>query len=372
MFKTLARGIAAAALAASFAMPVWAENITLTDTMGRTVEVPEDPQRILLGFYFEDFMAVAGPEAYDRVVAISKDTWKGWRNLQWQTYAAAIPRLEELADVGEVDSGTFSLEAAIAAKPDVAVLAAWQYKALGDVADRLEAAGVPIVVLDYNAQTVEMHVKSTELLGALMGAEERAKTLADEYAAAVADVESRLANLPESAAPRVYVELARKGVDTVDNSYSGTQWGSVIEQLGAINIANGQISNWGKLSPEYVLAQNPQVIMLAGSGWAGRDEAVIMGPGVDSALTHERMTSYLGRPGWDGLDAVKNNRIIGVYHGGNRTLYDYAFLQFLAKAMYPEAFADVDPQASLDRFFASYMPVKFKGTYMTQLPGVGN
>ena len=104
----------------------------------------------------------------------------------------------------------------------------------------------------------------------------------------------------------------------------------------------------------------------------GGDEAVIMGPGVDSALTHDRMKAYLGRPGWDALDAVKNNRIIGVYHGGNRTLYDYAFLQFLAKAMYPEVFADMDPQASLDRFFATYMPVAFKGTFMTQLPGGGS
>ncbi len=372
MFKIFTRGLAAAALAVSFAMPAWADNITLTDTMGRTVEVPEDPQRILLGFYFEDFMAVAGPEAYDRVVAISKDTWAGWRTLQWQTYAAAIPRLDELADVGEVDAGTFSLEAAIAAQPDVAVLAAWQYKTLGDVADRMEAAGIPIVVLDYNAQTVEMHVKSTQLLGQLMGAEERAQTLAEEYAAAVAEVQARLATLPEGAAPKVYVELARKGKDTVDNSYSGTQWGSVIDQLKAINIANGQISNWGKLSPEYVLAQNPQVVMLAGSGWAGRDQAVVMGPGVDSALTHERMQAYLGRPGWDGLDAVKEGKIIGIYHGGNRTLYDYAFLQFLAKAIYPEQFADVDPQATLNRFFATYMPVAFEGTYMTVLPESGN
>ena len=202
-----------------------------------------------------------------------------------------------------------------------------------------------------------------------MGAEGRAKTLADEYAAAVAEVEKRLAALPEGTAPKVYVELARKGKDTVDNSYSGTQWGSVIDQLKATNIANGQISNWGKLSPEYVLAQNPQVILLAGSGWAGRDQAVIMGPGVDSTLTQERMQAYLDRPGWDGLDAVKNGKVFGVYHGGNRTLYAYAFLQFLAKAMYPETFADVDPQAALDRFFATYMPVKFKGTYMTQLPG---
>ncbi|WP_406649621.1 ABC transporter substrate-binding protein [Aliisedimentitalea scapharcae] len=370
MFKTFSRGVAAAAFAVSVAMPTWADNITLTDTLGRTVEVPENPQRILLGFYFEDFMAVAGPQAYDRVVAISKDTWEGWRTLQWQTYAAVIPRLNDLADVGEIDSGTFSLEAAVAAQPDVAVLAAWQYRTLGDVADRLEAAGVPIVVLDYNAQTVEKHVQSTKLLGDLMGAQDRARTLADEYAAAVAEIEARLATLPEDAAPKVYVELARKGKDTVDNSYSGTQWGSVIDQLKATNIANGQISNWGKLSPEYVLAQNPQMILLAGSGWAGRDQAVIMGPGVDSALTHERMQAYLGRPGWASLDAVKTGNIFGIYHGGNRTLYDYAFLQFLAKAMYPEHFGDMDPQATLDRFFATYMPVEFTGTYMTQLPRV--
>lgn len=372
MFKTLARGIAAAAFAATVAMPAWAGTITVTDTMNRTVEIPENPQRILLGFYFEDFMAVAGPDAYDRVVAISKDAWAGWRSLQWETYVAVIPRLEELADIGEIDSGTFSLEAAVAAKPDVALLAAWQYKALGDVADRIEAAGIPVVVLDYNAQTLEKHVQSTQLLGQIMGAEDRATTLAGEYAAAVGDVEKRLAALPEGSAPRVYVELGRKGKDTIDNSYSGTQWGSVIDQLKATNIANGQISNWGKLSPEYVLAQNPQVILLAGSGWAGRDQAVVMGPGVDSALTHERMQAYLGRPGWDGLDAVKDGKVFGIYHGGNRTLYDYAFLQFLAKAMYPEAFADVDPQAALDRFFATYMPVKFKGTYMTQLPKTDN
>ena len=368
MLKTLTRGLSAALAAATFALPVWAQDIPVTDTLGREVMIPQAPERILLGFYFEDFYAVGGADAYDRVVAISKDTWAGWRNLQWKTYAAAIPRLEELADVGEVDSGTFSLEAVVAAKPDLAILAAWQYKALGEVADRIEAAGIPVVVLDYNAQTVEKHVQSTQLFGQIMGAEERAKTLADEYASQIAKIEERLAAMPKGKAPKVYVELARKGKDTVDNSYSGTQWGSVINQVGAINIADGQISNWGKLSPEYLLAQNPQAILLAGSGWSGRDEAVIMGPNVDSALTHERMKAYLGRPGWDGLDAVKNGKVFGIYHGGNRTLYDFAFLQFVAKGLYPDAFADVDPQASLEQFFETYMPVAFKGTYMTQLP----
>ncbi len=259
-------------------------------------------------------------------------------------------------------------EAVIAAEPDVALMAAWQYNALGEMASRIEAAGIPVVVLDYNAQTVEKHVASTLLLGQIMGAEDRAQTLADEYAGQVGAIVERLASIPEGSAPKVYVELGRKGKDEIDNSYSNTQWGSVINQLNATNIADGQISNWGQLSPEYVLSQNPQVILLAGSGWAGRDQAVIMGPGVDSALTHERMAAYMDRPGWADLDAVKNGAIFGIYHGGNRTLYDYAFLQFLAKAMYPEEFGNLDPQASLDRFFETYMPIAFKGTYMTQLP----
>jgi ABC-type Fe3+-hydroxamate transport system substrate-binding protein len=368
MFDKLARGLAAAVLAASLAMPAWAGTITLTDTLDRTVEIPENPQRILLGFYFEDFMAIAGPEAFDRVVAISKETWAGWRNLQWQTYTAAIPRLEQLVDVGEVESGTFSLEATIATRPDVAILAAWQYNALGDMAARLEAAGIPIVVLNYNAQTVEKHVQSTLLFGQIMGAEDRAQALADQYATEVGAIEARIAALPAGDPLKVYVELGRKGAGEVDNTYSGTQWGSVFDQLGATNIADGQISNWGKLSPEYVLAENPDVIVLAGSGWLGQQQAVLMGPGVDAAVTHDKMRPYLGRPGWDGLNAVRNGRVFAVYHGGNRTLYDYAFLQFLAKAFYPDAFADLDPQAALDQFFATYMPVAFSGTYMTKLP----
>ena len=84
--------------------------------------------------------------------------------------------------------------------------------------------------------------------------------------------------------------------------------------------------------------------------------------------SHERMEAYLGRPGWDGLDAVKARAVHAVYHGGARTLYDFAFLQYIAKTLHPETFADIDPQANLDAFFRDYMPTQFTGTYMTKLP----
>ena len=366
MTKRIIRSLAGLAMAACVTAPAWAQSITVTDVLDREVEVPRTAERILLGFYFEDFFAVGGATAYDRVVAISRETWQGWRRLQWEAYSAAVPRLAELADVGEVESGTFSLETALAARPDLAILAAWQYDALGEAAGRLEAAGVPVVVLDYNAQTVEKHVASTLVLGAILGQEARAKALAEQYRDAVAEVEARIAGI--EARPKVYVELARKGAGEIDNSYGDTMGGKLIETAGGRNVAKDQIAKWGPLSPEHVLAQNPQAVFLAGSGWAGRDKAVLMGPGIEPATTHGRMKPYLGRPGWSDLDAVKSGNVHALYHGGARTLYDFAFLQYIAKSLHPEAFADVDPQANLDRFFADYMPIRFRGTYMTRLP----
>ncbi len=115
----------------------------------------------------------------------------------------AVPRIAEIADVGEVESGTFSLEAALATRSDVAIFAAWQYNAMGDAADRTDAAGVPVVVLDYNAQEVEKHV----VLARVVRAEIK---------------------------PRVYVELGRKGADEVDNSYGNTMWGKLVASAGSV------------------------------------------------------------------------------------------------------------------------------------------
>ncbi len=48
--------------------PAFAE-ITVTDVKGREVTVPDVPKRVVLGFYYEDYLAVAGPGAADRRTA---------------------------------------------------------------------------------------------------------------------------------------------------------------------------------------------------------------------------------------------------------------------------------------------------------------
>ena len=311
--------------------------------------------------------AIVGESAYDRVVAITREAWEGWRNGQYRAYTAVAPNIEKLVDIGYHESGGFNLETAIAAKPDVAIIASWQYRGIGEEGvAKLEAAGIPVVVADYNAQTLEKHLISTRIIGQVMNTESRAKTLASEYRAAIEDVQRRVAAL-EGPRPKVYVEVGSRGAGEIGNSYGSIMWGGAIKLAGGRNIGEGQVERWAPLNPEYVLAQNPELIFLAGSEWVSRKSALLMGFDVPLETTTSRMRPYLSRTGWAGLNAVKNREVHGVYHGGARTLYDYVFLQYIGKAIHPEAFADVDPQANHRRFYETYLPIKADGTFMMKL-----
>lgn len=359
----------AAVAALAFAGQAFAD-ITVTDVKGRTVTVPDVPERVVLGFYYEDYLAITGPDALDKVVALSLSTWKDWRPNQFALYEKALPKLSSIPDVGNTEDNTFSIEKVVAAKPDLLILAAWSYDALGEGVKQIEAAGIPIVVLDYNAQTVDKHVASTLALGKLMGTQDRAEQLAKDYEAAMADIDARI----KAAGPtdkKVYVELAQKGAAEIGNSYGDTMWGALVDKLGGKNIAKGQVGNWGPLSPEYVLAEKPDLIFLAGSEWLSRPQSVQVGFGADPALTRERMKPYVERAGWSELPAVKNGQVHAIYHGGARTLSDFVYAQYIAKQLHPDAFKDVDPAKNIADYYAKWLPIKAEGVFVLPYQAAG-
>ena len=100
--RTSRRALMAAALAAPLigrrshaAVPV------ITDAVGRTIDLKRPAERIVLGFNYEEFTAVAGPTGWDRVVGFSKTLWAGWRPSIYARYLGPIPRLAELAGRGQ-------------------------------------------------------------------------------------------------------------------------------------------------------------------------------------------------------------------------------------------------------------------------------
>jgi ABC-type Fe3+-hydroxamate transport system substrate-binding protein len=360
------RALAIAALALLGALrDASADRITVVDAIGRQVEVGAPAQRVVILFNYEEFLATAGPTAFDHVVD-SKTVWYDWRRSIYERYVAAIPRIASLADVGLSYDGTFSTEKVISLKPDAIIMPRWAFDTLGAAVAQFAEASIPTVVIDYNAMRVETHVASTLAIGRVMGTESRAEELAAFYRARVEDVVARIKRAGKPR-PKIYVELGHFGADTYGSSFAADQWGPLIGTAGGDNIANGQISSEAPLSPEYVLASNPDFIFIAGSNWTNAPKAVEMGFGIDRALTVARLKPYLDRPGWRDMAAVRSGHVYAIHHGIARTLFDFAGMQFIAKAMYPEAFADVDPEASLRQFFATYLPVTYDGTWMTRL-----
>ena len=340
----------------------------ITDALGRTITLKAPAERIVLGFNYEEFTAVAGPAGWDRVVGFAKTLWSDWRPSVFKRYLVPIPRLAALPDVGNTEDNTFSLERVLSLRPDLVVMAEFSFKALAAQVAQLEALGIPVMVIDYNAEIPERHVASTLALGGATGNEERARTLAALYMDKLTDMRRRVADAPTR--PKVYVELGQGGADVVGNTYWRGMWGRLLEFAGADNIAAGRLPGagaWGPLSPEFVLAANPDAVFIAGSSWVGRPNAVLTGPDTDIATTRARLAPYTRRQGWAELSAVRNGQVFAVEHGLCRALFDYTATGFIAKSIHPDRFADIDPVAELRRYHEQFLPVAFEGTWMARL-----
>ena len=362
-------GMAAAALLAAGGSAFAQEGGTkeVTDVLDRTITLPEDVETVVVTFNLEEYLAVTGEEGIDKLVGFSHDYWKGRREDAWKTYVTKFPQIQELPDVGYND--TISVESIISLDPDVVLMSApVNYDYIEPELDKFAEAGIEVAFVNYHKQTVEMHRSSTELIGEIMGQEERAKEISDFYEDQVKLIEERISGLEENAErPKVYMEYSI-APNTYGNSWADKMWGALIPQCGGINIAAGlSDGNSVEVAPEQVIASNPDLIVFTGCLVDDNNENIVVGYGADREKALERLQAYKEREGWSGLNAVKNDRMAVLYHDLSRHIFDFAGTQMLAKLCQPELFADVDPEENLCTFFEKYMPVELEGVWMVSL-----
>ena len=87
--------ILTAALFSLAVQGVCAEVKTLTDVRGREVRVDVPAKRVVLGFYYPDYIAVSGVDKFDNVVGISREIFgRNSTSGSWSLYRAKIPSLQ--------------------------------------------------------------------------------------------------------------------------------------------------------------------------------------------------------------------------------------------------------------------------------------
>ena len=341
----------------------------ITDAIGHQVTLPALPERIVTIFNFEELTAIGGPAVWDRVVGLGRKQWAGYRTANWARFSAAIPCLTQIADVGIADDKSFSVERTLGLRPDLLIVHEFAFRSMAPLMEQITAAGVPILVIDYNAQDPARHVASTLAMGAVAGTPDRARALADLYLDRTRDTARRVAGRPS---PRAYVEAGSAGAGTYGNTYNNAMWGRMLEAAGATNIARDRIpTGWAPMSAEAVLAAEPAYIFILGSSWANQPNAVRAGYDYDQETTRRSLLPYLDRPGWAALPAIRNGELHAIETGLSRSLPDWIATQYMAKQFFPDAFADVDPVADLRRYHEQFLPVRFEGTWMTRLRATG-
>lgn len=345
-----------------------AEGFTVTDLVGRTVTFVKRPERFVVANYILNFLMTGGAVAVPKIVALAQDGWEDTRVGEYEVLTKAFPALKALPSIGGYHDNILNSERILSLRPDVLLIGIAQYHDNAARIAVLERAGVHVVVLDYHAMLVKNHTASTRLIGMLLGREEVAQAQCRRYEEALADLEKRIAALPpEKRGRRTYVECGNEGVGRFGNTYNGTVlWGAILAQLQAKNIAADMKAPYAPIARETLIAANPQTIFIAGSIWRNAAEAdsMRMGLTVTKEDAQKRLAGFAARPLFARTEARRTGEIYAVDHGSLRTIADFVFPQFMAKALYPDTFADLNPDEEIRRFYAAYLPeVDPAGTY---------
>ena len=257
--------------------------VTFTDDLGREVTV-SSPQRvaILLGSY-ADVWSLAGGK--DTIVAAADDSWRDF-DLELDSSVANLGSLLEP-----------SMETLISAEPDF-VIASSNTKADLELQDSLEELGIPVAYFGVN--TFDEYLHMLDICTQITGQRDNYQTYGLDVQA---QVDAAKAKADGSAPTVLFLRAGSNGVK-VKNS-KDTVLGTMLADLGAVNIADSDTALLEDLSLEQIMADDPQYIF-----------AVYQGSDQEAAQkVMEQTLTY--NPAWNALTAVQEGR----YYVMDKTLY---------------------------------------------------
>lgn len=235
-------------------------DIVVRDDRGAEHRFAQPPARIvsLLPSLTESLCALGGCA---RLVGIDRFS-------NWPAAVRALPRLGGLDDP--------QVERTVALRPDV-VLAAKSAR----IVDRLEALGVPVVVLDSDTHADVQ--RSLDLLAQLLGTPAAGPRL---WAEIQRQIDAAAARVPARWRGRsVYFEVA----STPHAAGAASFLGQTLARLGLVDIAPASLGAFPQLNPEFVVRAQPAIVMAVKS----------------------EIDAMPARPGWAGLQALRQGRVCG-------------------------------------------------------------
>ncbi|MDC6166800.1 ABC transporter substrate-binding protein [Paucibacter sp. XJ19-41] len=363
--------VRAAALLLSLTVASAQGATTVVDLAGRSVSLPDKVERIILGEgrMLSALAILEGSTLPGRVVGMLED-FERLDPAGYELYRQRFPALQRVVRLGR-GGASFSVEEAIALKPDLAIFSLRGHGPdVNDAATlaRLQAAGISVVYVDFTKNPLEDTARSIKLLGRVLGREAEAAAYLAWHRQEMDKVRSRIARVKQR--PTVFLDsrvgLAAGCCETLTHGMMGL----FIEAAGGRNIAADLVPGvHGTVSLEWLLTRQPEVYIGTAIGnpasVARGAPTIALGAGIEPDVAAESLLRSLRRPGIAQLQAVRSGRAHAVWHHFNYLASNPAALQAVAKWLHPALFADIDPQATLADYYRRFQPITLTGTYWT-------
>jgi iron complex transport system substrate-binding protein len=312
------------------------ETITVEDGTGVQVVINTPVERIVtLNDGLTEIICALGCE--DKIVGRDSTS----------TFPSSIA---EKPSVGE--SYAPNLEILLELEPDL-VIADSMLTYNNETRGKIEAAGIPVFISDTanpqpdpnsNETTIDFTSNVVSKLGLILDKQDKANEIIDYMQYYENLVNERIQNLPPNEKkPLVYYEFIDSWMTAVS---------PYITQAGGVNIAANESTYAPTLSPEYVVAKNPDVII-----------RMISSPNHNVADFKTMRDEILNRPGLGEVTAIKEGKVyICDYEirGGIRCVVGW--LQW-AKWIQPNLFEDIDPAAVHAELMQKFFGVNLEGVY---------
>ena len=251
--------------------------ITITDDLGRTVTIEEEPKSVaaLMGSFADTWVLAGG-------------SLKAAVNDAWEDFGLELPGAANLGKYNAIN-----LEQLFASEPDL-VLASAVTKKQVDLKDSLEQAKVPVIYFSVNS--FDDYLRMLKICTQITGRDDLYEQNGTAVAAQIEEV-VKTANekIKEQGAPKVLFIRAAASVVKAKGS-DDTVLGLMLRDLGCINIADGS-GLLEDLSIEKIITEDPKYIFITQQGSDSE--------GAEKSL-REALT---GNPAWAGLTAVKEGRV---------------------------------------------------------------
>ena len=238
----------------------WPQGIAVTDDRGRTLVLSQPAQRIvsLLPSLTETVCALG---ACARLVGTD-------RYSNWPVAVLGLPKLGGLEDA--------QVERIVRLKPDL-VLLAGSARAI----DRLESVGLKVLALEPKSFAETRQVIRS--VAAALGQPAQAELL---WAGIEQRIQAAAARVPPALrGQRVYFEVSSAPYAAGEASFVG----ELLARLGLANIVPAAMGPFPKLSPEFVVRAQPDLLM----------------------ASQRELAAMPGRPGWAAIKALQRQRSCG-------------------------------------------------------------